>query len=44
MYVCVPHACHAWGSHKRALDPSELELQMVTSHSGFWELNPGPLE
>ena len=33
MCVCVPHVCPvSRGGQKRALDPQELELQMVVSH------------
>lgn len=34
---------HAWGGQKKALDPVELELQVVVPY-GCWDMNAGPLE
>ena len=42
MYVCDPHVCLAWSPEPGA-SALELELQMVESLSGSWELNLGPL-
>lgn len=42
MFACV-YVCHAWGRHKRASDPLELELWMVLYHRMYvLETKPGP--
>lgn len=32
--LCALHVCSAHGGQKRALDPTELDLQMVVSYMG----------
>lgn len=46
IYVCIPHAHWACGSHKVASNLLELELQTIMSLNmdGCWELNTGPLQ
>lgn len=43
-YLCVLHACSAYGGQKRVSYRSELELQIVGSCHVMLGIEPGPQE